>query len=64
MYKVFTRNWWRMERGRKVPDPSARKTHIAYYNTEEEARAFCIKANERRPSSWLKLSRKYEYTTA
>ena len=62
MYEIFTRNWWRMENGKKVPDAGARRTHIKCVDTSEEARDFCIEGNENRPEYWEKLSRKYEWT--
>ena len=60
-YKVFTRNWWKEEDGKLVPYVGQKK-HIDYFNTENEAREFCQAANTKRPASWHKLSRKYEYT--
>jgi hypothetical protein len=75
-YKVFVRNWWRIETvfvqggcpstggapsHRFVPDPGARKTTIATHCTEEEARAICEEyAATHEPGL---LSRKAEYTT-
>lgn len=38
MYRVFVRNWWRIENGVKVPDPTARK-HTIQKNVESETRA-------------------------
>lgn len=59
-YKVFVRNWWRMENGQRVPDPSARKTTLAKRLTYEEAREMCQRWNaEHNPG---KLSRKAEFT--
>lgn len=63
MYQIFTRTWWRMELGKKVPG-IGRKTHIKYVDTQEEAREFCCDGNDNRPKSWEKLSRKYEYQSA
>ena len=61
MYKVFIRNWWRMENGKRVPDPSARKyTYDECICTEEEARELCQEYN--RTHNPGKLSRKAEYT--
>ena len=58
-YEVFTRNWWRMENGRKVPNPGACKTHLDYVDTQEEARALCAEYNEENDPGVL--SRKAEY---
>jgi len=58
-YEVFSRNWWRIENGKRVPDPSAYKTHIAYVNTQEEARALCKEYNEEHEEG--ELSNKAEY---
>ena len=58
-YRVFVRNWWRMERSQRVPDPGARKTTIARHCTESEARAICEQyATTHKPG---RLSRKAEY---
>jgi hypothetical protein len=61
-YNVFVRNWWRMERGRRVPDPGARKTYLRKHVTYEDARAICeaYKA-EHDPGQ---LSRKAEFEAA
>lgn len=59
-FKVFVRNWWRIESGRLVPDPGARKTTLATHCTEEEARRICAEyAATHKPG---RLSRKAEYT--
>lgn len=58
-YKVFVRNWWRMENGQRVPHPSARKTTLATRLSAEEARAMC--AEYARTHSPGLLSRKAEY---
>ena len=61
MYKVFVRNWWRMENGQRVPDPGARKhTLHTGIDTEEEAREICQEYNETHEPGIL--SRKAEYT--
>ena len=58
-FRVFVRNWWRMENGQRVPDPGARKTTLATRCTEEEARAICAEyARTHKPGN---LSRKAEY---
>ena len=61
MYKVFIRNWWRMENGQRVPDPGARKYTLDYVNTEEEARELCEEYNSTHNPGIL--SRKAEYTS-
>jgi len=61
MYQVFTRNWWRKEKNKLVPNPGGRKTSIQVFNDESEARAFCQEGNKNRPWAWYELSRKYEY---
>ena len=62
MYQIFTRNWWRVENGHRVPHARASKTMIKCVDSAEEARDFCIEGNESRPQSWEYLSRKYEWT--
>ena len=60
MYKVFVRNWWRIENGRLVPDPAAIKYTLDFVETEEEARKICKEYNSTHSPG--KLSRKAEYT--
>ena len=63
-YKIFTRNWWKENSSYPnglEPDGGARKTHIAFVDSEEEAREICQAGNSTRPQSWYRLSRKYEY---
>lgn len=58
-YRVFVRNWWRWERGAKVPDPRARKTTLARGMTYDEAYAMCQEyAKTHKPGP---LSRKAEF---
>lgn len=58
-YRVFVRNWWRVEKGQLVPDPSARKTTLARGLTYEEARRLCAAhAATHTPG---RLSRKAEF---
>ena len=66
-FRIFTRNWWKENKewpNGLEPDPTARKTHIKYVDTEQEAQEFCRSGNNNRPSSWKRLSRKYEYERA
>jgi hypothetical protein len=58
-YKTFTRNWWKMEKGERVPDPTARKTHTSRGLTIEEARNMCLEHNRVTPAG--KLSNKMEF---
>lgn len=58
-FEVFARNWWRIENGKRVPDPSADKTHICYVETEAQARWACKKYNEENDEG--ELSHKAEY---
>jgi len=58
-YRVFVRNWWRIENGRKVPDPGARKTTIARHCTYEEAIQVCKEYAKNHKPGWL--SRKAEF---
>ena len=60
-YKIFTRNWWRKEKGQLVPDPGARWKTLGYAATEEEARAMCKEYNDNHNPG--ELSRKAEYTS-
>ena len=67
MFQIFTRNWWKenpkYHRGLE-PDGGASKTNVGVVETEEEARKICQTNNANRPTSWKRLSRKYEYTKA
>ena len=58
-YKVFTRNWWKISNGVKVPDPKAIKTILTYVGTEIEAREICKEYNKKNDAG--ALSRKAEY---
>jgi len=58
-YEVFSRNWWRIENGQRVPDAGADKTHIDYVDTQEEARAICKEYNDENEEGIL--SNKAEY---
>ena len=60
MYRVFTRNWWRInEYGQKVPAPNARKHTLCHTNSETMARAVCKRYNDENDPGLL--SRKAEY---
>ena len=59
-YRVFVRDWWRYENGRKVPNPGARKTTLARVDTYEEARELCEEYNRMHEPG--PLSRKAEFT--
>ena len=59
MYKVFVRNWYRIENGNRVPDPTARKTTIANVSSEEDAIELCSRYNSTHKAG--KLSRKAEF---
>jgi len=61
-YRIFKRRWWKdnpdWPNGLE-PDPSARKTHICYADTEDEARRICwTHNNDHDPGRY---SVKYEY---
>ena len=59
-YDVFVRDWWRMDRGHKVPNPGAKRRYIARHVTYDDARALCEQyraAHDPGP-----LSRKAEFT--
>ena len=61
MYRVFTRNWWRIEKnGQKVPAYGARKYTLHYTDSEIEACAYCKEYNDTHDPG--PLSRKAEYT--
>jgi hypothetical protein len=62
MYIVFVRNWWRVESGRLVPNPGARRTRIATAETYDGARELCKQYNDTHAPG--KLSRKAEFTDA
>lgn len=58
-YRVFVRNWWRVENGRLVPDSGDRKTTLARHMTRDEAYAMCQEyARTHKPG---RLSRKAEF---
>ncbi len=60
MYEVFIRNWWRIENGKKVPDPGAEKEFLGeVFETQDEARAFCREYNSENDPGIL--SRKAEF---
>ena len=60
-YRVFVRNWWRIEHGVRVPDPGARKTTIARnVATYDEAREIAQRYNATHTPG--RLSRKAEFT--
>ena len=59
MYQIFTRNWYKVDG--HTPNPGARKTYIKVVETEEEAHDYCTEANDNRPASWLKRSKKFEF---
>ena len=64
VFKVFHRTWW--ELNPKFPNglesETGRKTYLnETFETEEEARSFCLRNNNQRPYTWYKLSRKFEY---
>lgn len=64
MFRIFTRNWFRLDdQGRRVSDPHAHCSNHITVDSEQEARDFCREANNNRPKSWERLSRKYEYTS-
>jgi len=58
LYDVFVRDWWRMERGRKVPGPGP-KEYIAHGVTWSEARELCQEYNDSHDPG--ELSRKAEF---
>lgn len=63
-YRVFVRNWWRMEHQgsgfmKRVPAPGARKTTLARGCTLEEARLICQEYREKHEPG--PLSRKAEF---
>ena len=59
MYRVFTRNWWRIENGQKIPASNARKCTLCHTNSEAMARAACKEYNDTHEPG--PLSRKAEY---
>ena len=60
-YRVFVRNWWRIENGALVPDPAARKTTLhKRVENEDDARRLAMEYNATHKPG--KLSRKAEYT--
>ena len=71
MFTVFVRNWWRYapevvnsldpSLNGLAPDPSARKTKLRSFDTEEEAQAYAMEYNKTHKAG--RLSRKAEYTS-
>ena len=71
MFTVFVRNWWKYapvvvnsldpSLNGLEPDPSARKTKLCVFDTEEEARAYAMEYNKTHQPG--PLSRKAEYTS-
>lgn len=59
MFEVFVRDWWKIENGKKVPAPEAEKEHLAYADSELEARTICKNYNFENEAGVL--SRKAEY---
>lgn len=57
-YYTFTRTWWRMEGGKRVPGAGRRRTH-ARNLSYEEARAMCAQWNATHNPG--PLSRKMEF---
>ena len=60
-YDVFVRDWWRMERGKRVPNPGARRTYLARHVTYDDARDICASYNAAHEPGYL--SRKAEFTS-
>jgi hypothetical protein len=63
-FKVFTRNWWRVNDkwpNGLEPTSRARRTHLAFAQSEEEARDICRVWNLNNPPG--KLSRRAEYSS-
>jgi len=58
-YKVFVRDWWRMENGVRVPNPGARKHTLATRLSYDEAREMCREYNATHKPGIL--SRKAEF---
>lgn len=66
-YKVFSRKVYRKENGQFVPNSGARRTHICYCETEEEAREICANGPANKALAANKEYRHlsfYEYTIA
>ena len=61
MYTIFVRNWWKIENGKRVPHPGARRTKIGTAMTADEAREKCRQYNDTRSEG--KLGRKAEFTS-
>jgi len=61
MYRTFTRNWYKREAGKIVPNWNGRRNWFRIHNTEEEAREACRTWNESHNPGML--SNKMEYTS-
>lgn len=62
-YKVFIRSWYKKDpkTGKMVPHPHARKTHLAWANSADEARSICKQYNDSHNPG--PTSRKAEFTS-
>ena len=59
MYEVFTRAWWRIENGKKVPDPGADCTQLDIVDTIKEARALCQEYNDENEEGPLSIKAEF-----
>ncbi len=61
-YRVFIRNWWRVEPGSKrlVPNSGAKGRTVQYVETEAEAKQMCREHNTTHEPG--RLSCKMEYS--
>lgn len=53
-FEVFKRRAWKKNSewpNGYEPDPTARRTHVCYVGTRDEARAICRPENDKRPES-------------
>ena len=64
MYRAFKRRWWRdnpeWPNGLE-PYAGGRKTHLAYFDTEEEARQFCREWNDSHDPGRYSIKAEFEH---
>ena len=61
MYTCFKRAWWRKDNGKIVPNSGGRRTKLAAFNHEHEARDFCQQWNAENDLDWRSI--KCEFTS-
>jgi len=63
MYKTFTRTWWKIVNGKRVPSAGKKMWTGNSYMTEEAARAECQAYNAKTTARQDRVGHKMEYTS-